>query len=115
MNVASHKRPLPLSSRPRNAWIRGVNPAPRSHSGSWTATQRISSVTPVMGPPNRAPGVPVMGATSWDIHLHLMGRPDAGTRVDPLGGPDNGPRVDPMGESDLSFVDWLFTQRSAAD
>ncbi|MBV8710286.1 MAG: hypothetical protein JOY56_00810 [Solirubrobacterales bacterium] len=56
-----------------------------------------------------------MGATSWDIHLHLMGRPDAGTRVDPLGDPDNGPRVDLMGESDLSFVDWLFTQRSAAD
>jgi hypothetical protein len=77
-----------------------------------------------MGPPNHAPGLPVMGAPSPGLHLDVMsghagprvdpmGGPDAGPRVDPMGGPDAGPRVDLMGESDLTFVDSLFTRATS--
>jgi hypothetical protein len=45
------------------------------------------------------------------LHLEVMGGPDTGPRRDPMGGPDPGPRVDPMGESDVTFVDSLFTKR----
>ena len=109
MSTASHKHPFPLNSRPRDTPIRGEHPAPRTHSDSQTAAQRWTSGTPVMGPPNQPPGLPVMGATMSDLHLHVMGVPDAGVRMDPMGGPDDGLMVDVMGESDLSFVDCLFT------
>jgi hypothetical protein len=62
---------------------------------------------PVMGPANRAPGTPIMGASSRT--LDVMGGADACTLVNVMGRGDRGPHVDVFGESDLRFVDWLFT------
>jgi hypothetical protein len=55
-----------------------------------------------------------MGAASSGSYL--MGGADAGPRVSVMGSGDGGPRVDVFGDSDLRFVDSLFTgSRGAAD
>jgi hypothetical protein len=60
-----------------------------------------------MGPANRAPGVSIMGASSRSVDV--MGGADVGPRVSVMGAGDRGTRLDVFGESDLRFVDWLFT------
>ena len=67
--------------------------------------QRLTSV---MGPANRA-RVDIMGGSDRGVRVDIMGGPDRGLRFDAMGGPDQSPRVDIMGESDLRFVDSLFT------
>jgi hypothetical protein len=67
-----------------------------------------SRPTPVMGPANRAPGIPVMGAAQYSGDP-VMGRSDAGPRVYVMGRTDDGVRHDVMGESDPRFLDMLFT------
>jgi hypothetical protein len=64
--------------------------------------------TSVMGPANRAPGIPVMG-TAHRNGVPVMGEPDAGPRVYVMGRPDDGVRLDVMGGSDPRFLDLLFT------
>jgi hypothetical protein len=63
----------------------------------------------VMGPANRAPGIPIMGAPDCAGGVAVMGGHDAGPRAYVMGGPDDHVRHDVMGRSDLSFVDFLFT------
>jgi hypothetical protein len=60
-----------------------------------------------MGQANRAPGTPIMGAPGPT--MYVMGGPDAGARVSVMGPGDRGRRLDVLGESDLRFVDSLFT------
>jgi hypothetical protein len=62
-----------------------------------------------MGPANRARGVSIMGAAMPGLQPALMGGPDTGPRVSVMGVGDRGARLDVFGESDLSFVDSLFT------
>ena len=72
-------------------------------------TARADGVIPVMGPANRAPGVSIMGAAMPGAHPGVMGGPDTGPRVSVMGTADPGARLDMFGESDLRFVDSLFT------
>jgi hypothetical protein len=111
MSITSQHHSLPLRSGSPDLPIGGVKSAPRRRAPSRPTKLRPSGTPAVMGPPNDAPGVSVMGARSPAHHLDVMGGPDTGPRLDPMGGPDAGPRVDLMGESDLAFVDSLFTQR----
>jgi hypothetical protein len=60
-----------------------------------------------MGPANHAPGVPIMGRASSGPYL--MGGADAGPHVNVIRSGDRGQRVDVFGDSDLRFVDSLFT------
>jgi hypothetical protein len=123
MSIISQPHSQPVHSRSRDAPIGGACSAPRRRSRP-RIKPRHSGVPAIMGPPNHAPGLPVMGAPSPGLHLDVMsghagprvdpmGGPDAGPRVDPMGGPDAGPRVDLMGESDLTFVDSLFTRATS--
>jgi hypothetical protein len=45
---------------------------------------------------------------------YLMGRADAGPRISVMGSGDRGQRVDLFGDSDLRFVDSLFTGSGGA-
>ena len=69
--------------------------------------EKQSGATPIMGPPNRAPGMAIMGASGPSAYV--MGGPDVGPRVNAMGAGDRGLRLDLFGESDLRFVDSLFT------
>jgi hypothetical protein len=60
-----------------------------------------------MGPPNRAPGISIMGRPSCDGYPNLMGRPD-GVLASIMGAGDNGTRLDLFAASDARFVDSLF-------
>ncbi len=111
MSITTERHSLPLRSGSPNLPIGGVRSAPPRRSRSRPIKLRPSGSPAVMGSPNHAPGVPVMGAPSPALHLAVMGGPDTGPRLHPMGGPDSGPRVDPMGESNLTFLDSLFTQR----
>lgn len=113
MSISSHRHSLPLRERSQDARIGSPYPGPRRRSRSQTVRPRPSGVPSVMGPPNHAPSVPVMGAASPGLHLEVMGGPDTSPHLDLMGGPDPGPRVDPMGESDATLVDSLFTQRKS--
>jgi len=75
------------------------------------AGQPPSDVMPAMGPPNRAPGISVMGGPDRSP-VDVMGGPDRGPGLDVMGGPDRGPRLDVMGKTDPRFVDFLFTGRT---
>jgi hypothetical protein len=75
------------------------------------AGQAPSSVAPIMGPPNRA-AVDIMGSSDGSACVDVMGGPDRGPRLDIMGGPDQGPRLNLMGQSDLRYVDSLFTGRA---
>jgi hypothetical protein len=111
MSITSQRHSLPLHSGSPDLPIGGVHSGPRRRSRPRPIKPSPSDTPAVMGPPNHAPGLPVMGAPSPAFHLEVMGGPDTGPRLDPMGGPDAGPRADLMGESDLTFVDSLFTQR----
>jgi hypothetical protein len=111
MSITNQRHSLPLRPGSPDLPIGGVRSAPPRRSRSRRIKLRPSGTPRVMGPPNHAPGIPVMGAPNQAVHLEVMGVPDTGPRRDPMGGPDPGPRVDPMGESDLTFVDSLFTKR----
>lgn len=80
------------------------------HADARPARKPASRVIPAMGLPNSAP-VDVMGGPDRCPRIDVMGVPDGGLGLDVMGGPDRGPRVDVMGESDLRFVDSLFTGR----
>jgi hypothetical protein len=109
MSITSQRHSPPLRSGSPDLPIGGVNSAPRRRGRPRPIKPRPSGTPAVVGPPNHAPGVPVMGAPSQAPHVELMGRPDTGPRLYPMGGPGDGPRVDLIGESDLAFVDSLFT------
>jgi hypothetical protein len=83
----STSQPYPLQPRTdaRRARIRGLRPRPRNR-----ATER-SGVVPVMGPPGRAPGIPIMGAQSGG--LYLMGGPDPRPPISDMGGVDPAPSL----------------------
>ena len=105
---------LPAQTKAQRPRRRGDHPSPRPHPRSQVAARQDSRPTPVMGPANRAPGVPIMGIASPGSYL--MGGADAGPRVNVMGSCDRGRRVDVFGASDLTLVDSLFTQsRGAAD
>jgi hypothetical protein len=86
------------------------SPAQRSRC-PLPVNSRPSGVPAVMGPPNHAPGMPVMGASSPGLHLDVMGSPNARPDLDPMGGPDTGRRLHLLGESDPAFTDSLFAHR----
>ncbi|MBV9339110.1 MAG: hypothetical protein JO243_24740 [Solirubrobacterales bacterium] len=111
MSITGQRHLLPLRSSSRDERIGSAYSTPRRRRRSEPIRPRLSGAPSVMGPPNHAPGVPVMGAASAGPHLEIMGVPDSRPRQDPMGGPDASPRVDLLGESDLTFVDSLFTQR----
>jgi hypothetical protein len=114
MSIINQRQSLPLRSGSQDAPVGGAYVGPRRRSRSRAGRPATSGVPSVMGPPNRAPGVPVMGVPSpGGLRFDVMGGPDTGLRVDPMGGPDVGPRVDLMGESDLTFVDSLFGERKS--
>jgi hypothetical protein len=51
-----------------------------------------------------------MGAAIPGLHPALMGEPDTGPRLSVMGVGDRGTRLDVFGETDLRFVDSLFTR-----
>jgi hypothetical protein len=112
MSITSQRHSLPPRSRTRDAGMHGMpSPAHRRHSPPvkpWP-----SGVPAVMGPPNHAPGVPVMGASRPGLHTEVMGGHDVGPRLGPMGGPDIGRRLHLLGESDPAFTDSLFGQRKS--
>jgi len=67
----------------------------------------------LMGRPNLAPGVDVMGGPARGPRLDLMGRPNLAPGVDVMGGPDRGPRLDLMGHNDPDLEDALHRGRRA--
>ena len=63
-----------------------------------------SSVSSVMGPPNRAPGLNVMGGPDRGVRPDVMG-PSNRAGVEVMGGPDRGVRLDVLGPSNRPGVD----------
>ncbi len=106
MSTTSQPHALPAPTKAPRLRTRPVKPRPRDR------TAQASGVTPVMGQPNCAPGVSIMGAPSQH-HPDVMGGPDAGPRRPVMGVGDRGPRLDLFGDSDPRFVDSLFTSRAA--
>src|SRR5579862_2962394 len=96
MSTISENYPLPVRLRARD--------------GRLLAARRAGDV-PLMGPANRAPGMSIMGAAPSGLHSGVMGGPDTGPRVSVMGAGEGGTRVEVFGESDLRFVDSLFTTR----
>jgi hypothetical protein len=114
MSSISEHYSLPAQSKAQRPRTRRGHPSPRPHPRSQVAALPNSGLTPIMGPANHAPGVPIMGMASSGPYL--MGGADAGPRVSVMGSGDRGQRVDAFGDSDLRFVDSLFTQsRTPAD
>jgi hypothetical protein len=105
---------LPAKTKARHPRTREDHPSPRPCLRPRVAALHDTGLTPIMGPANHAPGVPIMGIASSGPYL--MGGADLGPRVNVMGSGDRGPRVDAFGDSDLRFVDSLFTQsRGLAD
>jgi len=71
MSTISEHQPLAGRAKAERLRIRAryVHPRPR-HSA-----ERSGTVS-VMGPANRAPGLPIMGAADAGSHDYLMGGPD---------------------------------------
>jgi hypothetical protein len=69
--MSTISEPYPLSARAKagRLWSRAVHPRPRR-------TEEGSRMWSVMGPANRAPGLPLMGAADAGLHPYLMGGPD---------------------------------------
>jgi|GEM_PF-7023802 len=107
MTITNQPHPLAAPTEAPRRRTRPLKPRPRRR------TAQASRVTPVMGPPNRAPGVPIMGGPPQELHPHVMGGPDAGPRLPLMGESDHGTRLDLFGHSDPRFVDSLFTSRAA--
>jgi len=95
----THPYPAPTAWRLSN---RSARPRPRR------ATGQAVRLTPAMGPPNRAPGISIMGGANG-IHPYAMSGADAGPHASVMGVGDRGPRLDLFGESDIRFVDSLFS------
>ena len=111
MSVTSQRHSLPLRSRSQNAGTQDM-PAPAQRAiRRQPVKPRPAGVPAIMGPPNRAPGVPVMGAPGPALQLTVMGRPDVSPGLDPMGPSDTGQRLHLLGDSDPTFVDSLFVQR----
>lgn len=106
MSTTSQPHPLPAPTKAPRLRTRPVKSRPRRRTG------QASRLTPVMGPPNRAPGVSIMGGPSR-LHPDVMGGPDAGPRMPLMGEGDDGTRLDLFGDSDPRFVDSLLTSRAA--
>ena len=109
--ITEHYSP-PAQTKAQRPHTWGDHPSPRPHPRSQIAALQNFGLTPVMGPANRAPGVPIMGMASSGPYL--MGGADAGPRVSVMGSGDRGQRVDVFGDSDLRFVDSLFTEPGGA-
>jgi hypothetical protein len=101
MSSISEHYSLPARRKARRLRIRDA----RSRPGA-RAADRAGAI-PIMGPANRAPGTSIMGAPGRTVDV--MGGADADPRVSVMGPRDRGPRLDLLGESDLRFVDSLFT------
>jgi hypothetical protein len=106
-NISQYHSP-PAQTKVHRPHTRGGHPSPRPSPRAQVVAQQNSSLTPIMGPANHAPGVPIMGAASSGEYL--MGGADAGPRASIMGSGDRGQRVDVFGASDLRFVDSLFTK-----
>jgi hypothetical protein len=104
-SITEHYSP-PAHTKVQRSHKRGDHPSQRPRPRPQAVALQNSGLTPIMGPANHAPGVPVMGAAS--LGSYLMGGADAGPRVSVMGSGDRGQPVDLFGESDLRFVDSLF-------
>jgi hypothetical protein len=115
MSSISEHYSLPAQTKAQRPHTPGDHPSPRPRTRPQVAALQNSGLTPIMGPANHAPGAPIMGMASSGPHL--MGGADAGPRVNVMGSGDRGQkRVDVFGDSDVRFVDSLFTEsRGAAD
>jgi hypothetical protein len=98
-SISEHS--LPARRKVRRLRIRDARSRPHAR-----AADRAGAI-PIMGPANRAPGTSIMGAPGRTVDV--MGGADSGPRVSVMGPRDRGPRLDLLGESDLRFVDSLFT------
>ena len=107
MSSISEHHSLPAHTKAHRPHTRRDHPRPRPPSRPQVVVVQKSGLTPIMGPANHAPGVPIMGAASSGPYL--MGGADLGPRVSVMGSRDRGQRVDVFGDSDLRFVDSLFT------
>jgi hypothetical protein len=108
MNSIAERHSLPAHTKAQRPHTRGDHPSPRPRTRPQVVALQNSGLTPIMGPANHAPGVPIMGMASSGPYL--MGGADEGPRVSVMGSGDRGQRVDVFGDSDLRFVDSLFTQ-----
>jgi hypothetical protein len=106
-SISEHYSP-PAQTKAQRPRTRGDHPSPRPHPRSQVAALPNSGLTPIMGPANHAPGVPIMGMPS--SAPYLMGGADAGPRLNVMGSGDRGQRLDVFGDNDLRFVDSLFTE-----
>ena len=97
----------PLSTRTKRLRTSGLRS--RAHRRSHGASEERTA-TPVMGPANHAPGMPIMGIPGRS-QLAVMGGPDAAAHISVMGAGDQGTRTDLFGDSDPRFVDSLFTAR----
>jgi hypothetical protein len=111
MSSISEHHSLPAQTKAQRPHRRGAHPSPRARPRSQSAAPQDSGLTPIMGLANHAPGVPIMGIASCGPYL--MGGADAGPRVNIMGR-DRGQRVDVFGDSDLRFVDSLFSDSGGA-
>jgi hypothetical protein len=109
--ISEHYSP-PAQTKAQRPHRRRDHPSPRPRSRPRVAALQNSGLMPIMGPANHAPGVPIMGMASSGPYL--MGGADAGPLVSVIGSGDRGRRVDVFGESDLRFVDSLFTEAGGA-
>jgi hypothetical protein len=104
----------PLPGAPSETGLKSLDPSPihrsapvrqRSHGGA-----EEPMVIPAMGPANHPPGVPIMGAPGRSPHA-VMGEPDAAPHLGVMGAGDQGTRTHLFGDSDPRFVDSLFSPR----
>jgi hypothetical protein len=111
MSSTSEHYSLPAQTKVKRPHRRGDHPSRRRTRPQVVALQN-TGLTPIMGPANHAPGVPVMGIAGSGPYL--MGGVDASPGVSVMGSGDRGRRVDVFGDSDLRFVDSLFTKSRGA-
>ncbi len=71
MSTVSEHYPLSARAEVGRGRSRAVHPRPRRH------TPEASGAWRVMGPANRPPGLPLMGAADAGMHPYVMGEPDA--------------------------------------
>jgi hypothetical protein len=110
-NISQYHSP-PAPTKVHRPHTRGGHPSSRPSPRPRVVALQNYGLTPIMGPANHAPGVPIMGAARPG--RYLMGGADAGLRVSVMGSGDRGQRVDLFGESDLRLVDALFTASGSA-
>ncbi len=69
MSTVNEHYPLSARAKAGRLRSRAVHPRPRR-------TEEGSHPWSVMGPANRAPGLPLMGGADAGVHHYLMGGPD---------------------------------------